>query len=468
MSDRPPPSLHRPGALRRSPVPLVNPSPFLHTDIHPPSSLPAVSPSHFGGSAVPDSEPKSLLQPSNSLSKPVHEFSTKGAPQKSGDLWGQGISKKPTPTPQPVHPAPTKSTTQRDDVRIGTGVTEKSRPNPLRKPTPPKIHKPSPPRIHKSQPSKSPSPSRETESTYATILRARIEALEKTNNDLLRQIEAERSRIEAQKQQEKLQDDIISRLLAANDSSLPAVPSSTATAPRWDFQLALAPGDIPSVKPLPFGLPELTAFSRLRFDTVSTTPVPSEGPNTTGTTVSTTIKGRVDGTGVWFHLTWHTTTVPSPSNATEPDIFISSIPYISLPAWTHPELNSLITETAHTRDISHLLYSISSYASLAQLRARTWKSLSLPAAPGRRVVVIPVPIRGNKRGVELVVKWDIEVDDVGEARSVVEGDVRVPRKWREGREGEWRGLGGLFRGLVRERGVMEAVRGVGRVVAGKQ
>jgi len=230
------------------------------------------------------------------------------------------------------------------------------------------------------------------------------------------------------------------RLLAANDASFASLPP----APTFDFQAAVADPAIQSALPLLVSDPlqQLRAFSGLTFTKSLVS------PNPPGLDRHHEIAGCA-GTPV-VALTFQMELVVAREEAVEE---LSC----SVSQWARGELKSLIAECTDVRDPKVLLWAISTYQPLAVKRARTWARLCwrypslLPQyAPknkkrnkGKSYKPSPREINAllgesvlcfcprsgaekGKRSQEFVVRWNIEVDEVGEARSTVNGDARVP------------------------------------------
>lgn len=124
-------------------------------------------------------------------------------------------------------------------------------------------------------------------------------------------------------------------------------------------------------------------------------------------------------------------------------------------AWARAELGAVLRECADKRDPQTLLYAIDSYQRMCAVRAKTWRRLAAAfpelagalegkAALGRwwGVDVLRFRVRGTGRkqkdeGPELVVRWGIRIDWVGEAESEVEAAARVPGACRLSTPRDW-------------------------------
>jgi hypothetical protein len=199
---------------------------------------------------------------------------------------------------------------------------------------------------------------------------------------------------------------------------------------------------IPSALPLPSSdpLPLLRAFSNVTFTKSLVTAVP-------------------EGTGHHHEITGFAGSAPTALSfvmelVVSDDTTVESLRCTVLP-WARAELKDVIEECERSCNPQMLLWAIDSYQSLAVKRAKTmaglcWKYPGLLPQfaakerkkntgskfykPENREVVallgesmLCFRKRGEtKGGVEFVVAWKLDVDDVGEALSRVEGYARFP------------------------------------------
>ncbi|KAI5848016.1 hypothetical protein BZA05DRAFT_404132 [Tricharina praecox] len=274
---------------------------------------------------------------------------------------------------------------------------------------------------------------------------------------------------------------MITRLLAANDASFASLPPT----PTFDFDAAVADAAIPSALPLPVSnpLPQLRAFSALTFTKSLVTPLPP------GLNRQHQIVGYA-GAPI-AALTFQVSLVVSAHEETVEEL------YCSVSQWARGELTPVIKECAGARDPKVLLWAISTYQPLALKRAKVWARLcwrypgllpqyapgskriskkakakakahkpsprEINALLGERVLCFRPRSAGKgdkgKRSLEFVVRWSIGVDEVGEAVSTVDGDARVPGVWTQiDADGNLARVAPLFKDLVAERGVFEAVK----------
>ncbi|KAF8538697.1 hypothetical protein BDD12DRAFT_841397 [Trichophaea hybrida] len=288
------------------------------------------------------------------------------------------------------------------------------------------------------------------------------EALILSDRAAIREMQREIAKLEAEQaaRRETEKEDLIARLLAANDASL-TVPSI----PRF---LPTADPEIPSALPLPVSdpLPQLRAFSSLTFTTTRFTTLPP------GLRRSHEIRGYAGAYGVGALDFW--IEMVADTGALMVEELQARVSH-----WARGELGGFVNECIENRDPQLLLYAINSYHPLCTMRAKLFASLCckyptlLPAFTKRRwAALMGVETlcfsrkTGERRGsggrggggTEFVLTWRINVDDVGEAESCVEGEVRVPIAYQEvDKENRLGQVGALFADLLEERGVKGAV-----------
>ncbi|KAF8250947.1 hypothetical protein K440DRAFT_659175 [Wilcoxina mikolae CBS 423.85] len=284
------------------------------------------------------------------------------------------------------------------------------------------------------------------------------EALILSDRAAIREMQREIAKLESEQaaRRETEKDDLIARLLSANDASL-TVP----TIPRY---LPTADPDIPSALPLPVSdpLPQLRAFSSLTFTTTRVTTLPP------GLRRSHEIRGFAGAYGVGALDFW--IEMVADTGALMVEELQARVSH-----WARGELGGFVNECIENRDPQLLLYAINSYHPLCTMRAKVFASLCskyptlLPAFTKRRwaalmgVETLCFSRRrgsggGGGGGTEFVLTWRINVDDVGEAESRVEGEVRVPIAYQEvDKENRLGQVGALFADLLEERGVKGAV-----------
>jgi len=230
------------------------------------------------------------------------------------------------------------------------------------------------------------------------------------------------------------------RLLAANDASFASLPP----APTFDFQAAVADPEMPSALPLAVSdpLPQLRAFSALTFSRSLVSAVPP------GASRRHEIAGYAGApvAALGFKLAL---VVARGETVEELACSVSQ--------WARGELASTIAECTRACDPKTLLWALSTYQPLAVKRAKTWARLcwrypallpqyaprnrtrgkgkaykpsprEINALLGDSVLRFRLASGAGKGGLpqEFVVRWNIRVDDVGEAVSTVDGDARVP------------------------------------------
>ncbi|KAA8893092.1 hypothetical protein FN846DRAFT_914464 [Sphaerosporella brunnea] len=277
----------------------------------------------------------------------------------------------------------------------------------------------------------------------------------------------ERLHASEREKEEKNQKAMIARLLAVNDTSFSSLPA----APTFDFQAATADPNIPSALPLPAAdpLPLLQAFSELTF-TKSVVTVAGEAGGR-----HHDIAGYAGAapTALGFRLSL----LVSAENTV--DALTCSVS-----RWARRELKGLMATCEQSRDPQLFLWAINTYQPLAVKRAKTLASLCwrypslLPqfgasAAKTKRrrgrvykphsreiVALLGESTLCFRQGPEFVLAWRVEVDDVGEAQSCIEGFARFPAAWSEfdTKAKALRNVPPLFDNLVRERGPYDGVR----------
>ncbi|KAI5815155.1 hypothetical protein BZA77DRAFT_388574 [Pyronema omphalodes] len=284
------------------------------------------------------------------------------------------------------------------------------------------------------------------------VLRPVLESINAEIAELQREIALLEREERARTKKPSDTEELISRLLAANDShiTIPKPPKFSIT----------AEADIPSALPLPTDkpLPQLKMFSSITFTSCNTTLEPSDS----GILRHQSIHGYVGKFGVGmldFHL----------------DLRILEDQVVDLsakiPVWARKDLTAWVRECEESLNPSYLLYALNSYHPLAVKRAATFAAVSKRYMEFTKKLkkaawmgVDTMTFRREKEGPEVVVRWQLEVDDVGDVKSKLTAGVRVPGVYAE--DEEWVRIAGWFREMVEEVGVSKAIEATLQSVLG--
>ncbi|KAI5782660.1 hypothetical protein EDC01DRAFT_632377 [Geopyxis carbonaria] len=340
---------------------------------------------------------------------------------------------------------------------------------------------------------------------HKRALETRLKVMEMEIESLQAEVEVEKLRIEKEETQAKgLPDakeaeleELIARLLSANDSSITSLPKK----PKFDFEDALADPDVPSMLPLAADKPlkQLTAFHNITFLSTETTMLPNEEEGSPQQQHK--IQGYAGDRLLYFQLVM----VVDINDFTVQSLSCKVTP------WTRPELSPFITRCSEQCNPSLLLYALNSYTNLTLLRAKVFSNLCAKypgLLPGhcvnadrrsgtaaadtkhtRREIMSQV---GNcilvfrnraavkswrdknvkkkgKRGPsvnpnaecatpEFVLRWKIVLSDEGDAQSKVDGEARVPSAWvrTDGNDHYLRRIPTMFQDLIKQHGITYA------------
>jgi hypothetical protein len=142
-----------------------------------------------------------------------------------------------------------------------------------------------------------------------------------------------------------------------------------------------------------------------------------------------------------------------------------------VPVWARKDFGAWINECEETLNPSYLLYALNSYHPLAVKRAATFAAMSKRYTELTRQLkkaawmgVDTMVFRRGKEGPEVVVRWQLEVGDMGDVESKLTAGVRVPGVYAE--DEEWVRIAGWFSEMVEEVGVRKAIEATLQAVLG--
>ncbi|KAF2396221.1 hypothetical protein EJ06DRAFT_585465 [Trichodelitschia bisporula] len=227
---------------------------------------------------------------------------------------------------------------------------------------------------------------------------------------------------------------------------------------------------IPSNSPLSPSLADLRAFTPF---TITSTPHPPEGTSQTHT-ITLISPASLFTTTLTLLITHPTPQTPTLTTLTLPP----------LPRWVG--ISPFLSARAKARDINVLVHALGRWWDISLRRAAVWSTITTnhpalvvpPSPPGpesdSNVRVFRdyaartlAPHLGQQRlvlargAVQVAISWVLYCDWVGDVRSELDAEARVPPGWHaaDSRKGLER-LGETFRGLVAEGGVGAAVEAV--------